>query len=281
MPHIGVGLWNPQPRKKKESLMKRVAYFVYGLVCYLMFVGVLGYAIGFLADAFVPRTVSSGIDAPLGSALLINVSLLGVFGLQHSIMARPAFKRIWTRMVPEPIERSTYVLATNLTLILLFWQWRSVGGYLWNVQDALGRTMLQGLYGAGILLVFVSTVLLNHFELFGMRQVWLYLRGKPYTHLPFKLPSFYRHVRHPLYVGWITVFWATPVMSYGHLLFAFVATAYILVAVRLEERDLVGLHGSLYDEYRRQVPMFIPRMQGVAMSQIVEQSEAQAVPVRA
>ena len=196
-------------------------------------------------------------------------------------MARPAFKRIWTRMVPEPIERSTYVLATNLTLILLFWQWRSIDGYLWNVQDALGRTMLYGLYGIGILLVFVSTVLLNHFELFGMRQAWLYLKGKPYTHLPFKLPSLYRHVRHPLYVGWITVFWATPAMSYGHLLFAFVATAYILVAVRLEERDLVGFHGSLYDEYRRQVPMFIPRMQGVGMSQIVEQGEARAVPVRA
>ncbi len=240
------------------SQPRRWAFFVHGLLCYGMFVAVFAYAAGFIGDFAVPRTIDRGPRASAPAAVAINLLLLAAFAVQHSVMARPAFKRWWTRIVPPPIERSTYVLASNLVMLLLFWQWRPIEAVVWDVSSPGGRAALWSLFVAGWLLVFTATTQLNHFELFGLRQVWLCLRREPYGALPFELPAMYRVVRHPLYVGWITAFWATPTMTAGHLLFASVATAYILVAIRLEERNLVEHHGRPYAEYRRRVPMLIP-----------------------
>lgn len=239
--------------------MRRVMYFIYGTICYVMFLGTFGYAIGFLVNFAVPRSIDKGPATAPSTAIVVNILLLGLFGLQHSVMARPTFKKWWTRYVPEPIERSTYVLFTNIVLILLFWQWRPINGIVWDVQGELARTSIYALFGLGWLVVFVSTVMLNHLDLFGMRQVWLHLLGRQYTRLPFKVPVFYRYARHPLYVGWLMTFWITPTMTAGHLLFAAVNTAYILIAIRLEERNLIEAHGDNYAEYRRMVPMLIPK----------------------
>jgi len=239
--------------------MRRSLVLAYGLVNYAVFLGVFLYLAGFLGNLLVPRGIDSPAEGPLWVAVLVNTLLIAVFGLQHTVMARPTFKQWWTRFVPEPIERSTYVLLTNAALILLFWQWRPMGGVVWDVAHPAGRAALYGLFAFGWLTVFVSTVLINHFDLFGLRQVWLYFRGKPYTHLGFQTPGPYRYVRHPLYVGWITAFWATPTMTVAHLLFAAGMTAYILIAIRFEERNLVDYHGEAYAEYRRNVPMLIPR----------------------
>ncbi len=240
--------------------MKRFAIFVYGLVNYVMFLGVFLYFIGFLGNLVVPRAIDSEPTEPLWSAAVINLGLILVFGLQHTVMARPAFKHMWTKLVPAEAERSTYVLATNLALILLFWQWRPMGIVIWNVTDPVGRGLLYGLYAVGWLTVLVTTFLINHFDLFGLRQSWLALVGKPYTHLGFKTPGPYRFVRHPLYVGWLLAFWATPTMTIGHFLFALGMTAYILVAIGFEERDLADVHGAAYESYRRKVPMLVPRL---------------------
>jgi protein-S-isoprenylcysteine O-methyltransferase Ste14 len=175
-------------------------------------------------------------------------------------MARPAFKRWWTQIVPPAAERSTYVLFSSLALILLFWQWRPIGGVVWNVDDPALRTVLHAIFAAGWLTVLITTFLINHFDLFGLRQVWLHLRGQPYRPLPFTTPGPYRHVRHPLYVGWLLAFWATPTMTLAHFVFAAATTAYILIAIRFEERDLEDAHGPSYGEYRRQVPMLVPRL---------------------
>lgn len=239
--------------------MFRTAALIYGLVCYAMFLGVYLYAIGFMGNFGVPKAIDSGPDGPLAQAILINLLLLGVFAIPHSVMARPTFKRWWTKMVPEPIERSTYVLVSNLALTLLFWQWRPMGGVIWNVENSIGRLILWGLFGLGWLLVLLSTLQINHLDLFGMRQVWLFFRGRPYTPVKLATPVFYRHVRHPLYVGWITAFWATPTMTAAHLVFAIGTTAYILVAIRFEERNLVEFHGEGYVAYRKRTPMLIPR----------------------
>ena len=239
--------------------MQRIAFFVYGLLCYVMFLGVFLYAIGWIGG-FTPRSIDGARTDPLWLALLVNVSVLGVFAVQHSVMARPGFKRWWTRFVPEPIERSTYVLFANLALILVFWQWRPLGGVVWDVDALWARGVLWGLYACGWLIVLVATFQINHFDLFGLRQVWLHLRGEPYTRLRFNTPFFYRHVRHPLYVGWLMVFWMTPTMTATHLLFALITSAYILVAIRFEERDLIGEHGETYESYRRSVPMLVPRV---------------------
>lgn len=241
-------------------LNKRIGYFAYGVICYAFFGVTYLYAIGFLGNFGVPKTLDSGAQGPLGYALLVNALLLGIFAVQHSVMARPAFKNVWTRIVPQPLERSTYVLFSSLALILLFALWQPMGVTIWNVQNPTGRAALYGLFASGFLTVLFTTFLINHFDLFGLRQVYLYLRGKEYTPLRFRTPLFYKHVRHPLYVGWILAFWATPTMSVAHLVFAVMSTAYILVAIRFEERDLVALHGRDYADYRKRVPMLIPRL---------------------
>lgn len=235
----------------------RVAVFVYGVACYAIFFATFLYAIGFVGNFLVPKGMDSAREVSLSMALIIDTLLLGLFAVQHSVMARPAFKRWWTRYVPVAAERSTYVLLSSLALIVLFAGWQPIGGVVWDVQNPIGRGVLYALFGFGWALVLVSTFLINHFDLFGLRQVWLHLRGKPYAHLGFVTPGPYRLVRHPLYVGWFFAFWAAPTMTATHLVFAVATAAYILIAIQLEERDLSkALTG--YDEYRKRVPMLIP-----------------------
>lgn len=235
-----------------------VLAFLYGVVCYGVFFLTFLYAIGFLGNFGVPRTVDAGgLESPTGLALTINVGLLGLFGVQHSVMARQGFKRAWTKVVPAPVERSTYVLLSSLLLILLFWQWRPMPGVVWEVEDSIGGGVLWALFGAGWVLVLLSSFAISHFDLFGLQQVYRYLHGREQAAPGFKMPLLYKIVRHPLYVGWITVFWAIPRMTVGHMVFAVVATAYILVAIQLEERDLARFHPE-YGEYRKRVPMLIP-----------------------
>ncbi|HVP54988.1 MAG TPA: NnrU family protein [Candidatus Eisenbacteria bacterium] len=241
-------------------MTKRLTVFAYGVVSYALFFLTYLYAIGFVGNMYVPRSMDSPAGAPFGQALLIDTLLLAVFAVQHSVMARPAFKRVLTQIIPEAAERSTYVLLSSLALIALFAYWQPVGGVLWNVSKPIGRDALNSLCFFGFGLVLIATFLINHFDLFGLRQVWLYLTGKPYTHLEFGTPLLYRYVRHPLYVGWMIAFWATPTMTGAHLLFATLATAYMLVAIRWEERDLIMLHGHQYERYREQVPKLIPSL---------------------
>ena len=237
--------------------MSRLLVFVYGVISYSVFLVSYLYAVGFVGNFMVPKSLDSAPTAPLGTALLINLGLLGLFAVQHSVMARPAFKRQLLRLIPQATERSTYVLVSSLALILLFWQWSPLGGVIWDVQDSSARAVLYGLFGFGFLLVLVVTLLINHFDLFGLRQVWLNLRGREYTSLNFVTPGPYRLIRHPLYLGWLFAFWATPTMTVTHLLFAVMTTAYIFVAIQLEERDLIEAHPQ-YVEYKRRVPMMIP-----------------------
>lgn len=239
-------------------MVKRIAAFVYGGFCYAVFFATFLYAIGFVANAVVPKSMDSGSEGSLGRGLLIDLGLLVLFAAQHSVMARAGFKRVWTRLIPEPIERSTYVLASSLALALLFWQWRPLGGVVWAVESPLGRVLLYSGCAAGWLTVLASTCLINHFDLFGLRQVWLYLRAKPYTPIAFRTPGPYRWVRHPLYVGWLLAFWSAPTMTATHLVFALATTGYILMAIQLEERDLIRVHGDAYRRYRLRVPMLLP-----------------------
>jgi len=239
-------------------MFKRISIFAYGAICYAVFFATFLYAIGFIGNFAVPVTLDGPAVLPIGRALLIDVVLLGAFALQHSIMARPFFKRWLTQFIPESAERSTYVLLSSLALIALFVFWQPLGGIAWEIQNPAVRKVLYGIYGFGWLLVLVSTFLINHFDLFGLRQVWLQLLGKPYRALKFGTPGLYKMVRHPLYLGWLFCFWATPTMTGTHLLFAFLTTAYILVAIQLEERDLVDSLGEDYRRYRDRVPMIIP-----------------------
>jgi protein-S-isoprenylcysteine O-methyltransferase Ste14 len=239
-------------------MLKRTAFFIYGSLSYLLFLGSFLYAIGFVGNFGVPRTLDGAPSVPLGVAFLIDAGLLTLFAVQHSVMARKWFKDWWTRIVPKPLERSTYVLFSSLALILLFWQWRPLGGVVWSIEDPFGRIVLRMLFAFGWALVLVSTFLINHFDLFGLRQVWLYLRGQTYTTLRFGTPGPYRLVRHPLYVGWFFAFWSTPTMTLAHLLFSVATTAYILTAIQFEEHDLIREHGEAYEAYRRSVPMLIP-----------------------
>ena len=241
--------------------MKRVAVFLYGVMCYAIFFVTFLYALGFIGNFIVPKSMDSGPLAPFWQALLTDALLLGIFAVQHSVMARPAFKRVLTRIIPEAAERSTYVLASSVALIALFKYWEPIGGVVWNVENPLLRLAVTGLFLWGFLIVLISTLLINHFDLFGLRQVTLYLAGRPYTHLEFRTPLFYKYVRHPLYVGWLMSFWATPKMTAAHLLFAVMTTAYILSAIRWEEHDLVLIHGDKYTNYRNSVPMLVPATQ--------------------
>ena len=245
---------------RKVLFMSRVLFFVYGMACYLLFFVVYAWLAGFVGNLVVPKT----IDGPAGSesalaAAAINVLLLLVFAAQHSVMARPAFKRVWTRIVPQPIERSTYVLASCLVVVLLVWQWRPIPIVIWQAEHPVAWAIGMSLFAAGWLAVPLISLMISHFDLFGARQVWLHLRGKPYTSLPFRTPLAYAVVRHPLYLGWALAFWATPTMTVGHLLFAGGLTVYMALAARVEERDLIGAFGEKYEDYRRRVPMFVPR----------------------
>jgi protein-S-isoprenylcysteine O-methyltransferase Ste14 len=239
-------------------MLKRAAFLAYGILCYSVFLGTFLYALGFVGGFGVERQLDGAPTDPLPVALLVDTGLLALFAVQHSLMARRGFKQVWTRLVPTPIERSTYVLFSSLALLLMFWQWRPLGGSVWAIQNAAARTALFALFAFGWGLVLVSTFLINHFDLFGLRQVWLYARGRPYTSLGFATPGPYRLVRHPLYAGWLFAFWMTPAMTLSHLLFALATTAYILIAIRLEERDLLHFHPVEYAAYRRRVPMLWP-----------------------
>ena len=238
-------------------MISRLVTFTYGAGSYLVFFATFLYAIGFIGNFAVPKSLDSAAAGPWQTALLVDLGLLSLFALQHSVMARPAFKRLITRVLPETIERSTYVLASSLALVFLFWQWQPLGGTVWEVQSGIGRGVLYAGFAFGWLLVLVATFVINHFDLFGLRQVWRNLLGQPQSKVPFVIPVLYRIVRHPLYVGWFFAFWSTPSMTVTHLWFALVTTAYILVAIQLEERDLIKAHPE-YAAYRKQVPMLVP-----------------------
>jgi protein-S-isoprenylcysteine O-methyltransferase Ste14 len=240
-------------------MMKRIAVFAYGVVAYALFFGTFCYAAGFIGNLMVPVSMDSSPVGPFGESLLIDLALLGVFAVQHSLMARPFFKRWLTRFILQAAERSTYVLVSSLLMILMFWQWRPLGGVIWEITNPVGVAIAYGLFASGWFIILLASFLINHFDLFGLRQVWLFLRGKEYTQIRFALPGLYKRVRHPLYVGWFLAFWATPTMSLTHLVFALMTSAYILVAIQLEERDLIEMHPE-YRIYRRQVPMLIPRI---------------------
>lgn len=237
--------------------MGRILVLIYGVVCYAIFLLTFLYAIGFIGNIYVPKSMDSPASGNLGPALLVNIVLLTIFAVQHSVMARPAFKKQWTKIIPAAAERSTYVLTSSLALILLFYYWQPLGGSIWNLSGTLAGTLLWVGFFFGWGLVLFATFLINHFDLFGLRHVWLYYNKKEYTHSEFTTPGLYKYIRHPLYLGWFFAFWCTPTMTMAHLLFAVVTTAYILVAIRWEEKDLKTSH-SAYADYTRQVPMIFP-----------------------
>lgn len=244
--------------------MKRSSIIAYGTVAYAVFLAAFLYAIGFVGNIWVPRSVDHAIPASVPEALVVNTLLLSTFAIQHSVMARPWFKRWWTRFVPHPIERSTFVLIASSVLFLLYWQWRTMPAIVWEVTSPAARVAVWVVFWAGWMTVLATTFMINHFDLFGLRQVYLAWRGKPYTDLTFRVVLLYGLVRHPLYLGFLVAFWATPTMTTGHLLFALGCTGYILIAIRFEERDLIAALGAQYREYRERVPMLIPRPRRVS-----------------
>jgi protein-S-isoprenylcysteine O-methyltransferase Ste14 len=238
--------------------MIRYLTLLYGVVCYVIFFITFLYAIGFMGNLVVPKSIDAVPTAPLLTALIVNTLLLGLFAVQHSVMARPAFKKWWTGLTSPHNERSTYVLLSSIALIILFRYWQPMGGVIWSLESGPAVTLMWAGFAFGWGLVLVSTFLINHFDLFGLRHVWLYFRGEPYTNLRFSTPGPYKLVRHPLYVGWIFAFWCTPIMTIAHLFFAVVTTIYILLAIQWEEKDLIDVHGEDYKNYKRRVPMLIP-----------------------
>jgi methanethiol S-methyltransferase len=245
---------------ESHSARSGAGAFAYGIVSYGVFLGAFVYAIGFIGGFLTPTRLDGVARRPLLQALAIDLGLLGVFAIQHSVMARPAFKRWWTRFVPEPVERSTYVLLSSLALVALFLWWEPIGGIVWDAPAGLARDGVIALYLLGWALLLYSTFLIDHFDLFGLKQVWRRLTGQSYRPPQFYTPGLYKLVRHPLYVGWLTIFWAVPTMTIAHLVFALATTAYILIAIQLEERDLVSAFGDTYVSYRRRTPMLVPRL---------------------
>ena len=241
-----------------RAVLKRVLFFSYGVVAYLLFLATFLYAIAFVGGFGVGRRLDGPLQTSLLAATAIDCALLAVFALQHSIMARRWYKELSAHVVPWTIERSTYVLCASLALLLLFWQWRPIGLEIWRVESNTARLFLWTLFAVGWTTVLIVTFLINHFDLFGLRQVWLPLIGRPYTPVPFRTPLPYRFVRHPLYFGFLLAFWSTPTMTLAHLLFALATTAYIVLAIQFEESDLVAEHGAAYERYRRRVPMLLP-----------------------
>jgi methanethiol S-methyltransferase len=237
---------------------RRIFFLVYGVICYALFLVAFLYAIGFVGNVVVPKGIDDGDAGPLGTSIAVNVLLLALFACQHSVMARPAFKLWWTSIVPEPIERSTYVLLTSLILFLVYWQWRPMPNIVWDVDQAAIKWPILAVCSLGWLIVLAATFMIDHFELFGLKQVWFFLRGKPLPETTFKMNMLYRYTRHPIMLGFVIAFWAAPTMSQGRLLFAAVTTVYILVAIQIEERDLMTMIGDDYRGYRKRVSMLIP-----------------------
>ena len=262
-------------------MLKRLLFFAYGGCAYLIFLATFLYAIAFVGGFVVPTQLDGPSQGPITTALAIDALLLTVFAVQHSVMARKWFKERWTQIVPWAIERSTFVLCASAALLLLFWQWRPIGIQVWTVENEFARLILWTLFAAGWGTVLVMTFLINHFDLFGLRQVWLPLIGRPYTPVQFVTPLPYRIIRHPLYFGFLLAFWMTPHMTLAHLVFALATTAYIVLAIQFEERDLLREHGASYAEYRRKVSMLLP---GIAMrraASAVPAASASAAPAAA
>lgn len=251
-----------------------IVALLYGVASYVVFLASFLYAIGFVGNLLVPKAIDSSPAGALPEALLVDVILLGLFAVQHSVMARPWFKVRWTRILPRSVERSTYVLVSSLLLALLFWKWQAIPGTAWELDNPVGREAMIALFWLGWLVVLTSTFMINHFDLFGLRQVYLRLRNEPYVPLPFVKVALYRFVRHPIMLGFLVAFWATPVMTLGHLLFAAATTGYILIGIALEERDLMRAHGESYERYRREASMILP------LPRRGSRDEASSAPVR-
>jgi protein-S-isoprenylcysteine O-methyltransferase Ste14 len=242
-------------------MLARLLMLFYAIVSYAVFLASFLYALGFFANTLVPKSIDTGAPANLSEAIVVDLLLLGLFAIQHSVMARPAFKRWWTKILPATYERSTYVLLSSLILLLLYWQWRPIPTPVWQVGGIVGW-LLIAVYWLGWIIALASTFMINHFDLFGLRQAFFTVRGMKPPGQSFRTPLLYKIVRHPLMLGFLLVFWATPAMTAGHLLFAIMSTGYILIALQFEERDLIAEFGTTYQQYRRRVPMLLPRIFG-------------------